>query len=520
MKIKELQKSVNVVWSPEKQTSVLLAAGSAAQQLLDTSFTSSNPVLELYSLNLSDSSYDLELVGAQESIHKFHQLVWSPFDNSSQYPNGLIIGGCENGYLKIYNVSKILAGEEALIAQSDKHCGPVRTVDCNFFKNNLVASATADSEIYIWDINNLNMPMTPGQKTQPIEDVCNVAWNLQVQHILASTFSTRCVVWDLRKNEPIIKLIDSQSRVRWRNVQWHPDIATQIWLASEDDVNPVIQLWDLRYATAPSKTLQIHSRGILGMTLCTKDTELMISCAKDNKILCWNANSEDNHGKILSEVASTSQWYSDVTWCPRNPAIIAASNFDGNVSIYSIFGGTQHQIQTTNKIADSFPGMEMPRDKQIGQQSANFHTFHDLEMPPKWFMKRNAGVSFGFGGKFIMFKNNSNSIEIKQLVTDEILIEQSIKLENVLMQGNYIDYCCQKADEYEGDQHKRFIWYFLKAYFEENPMDEFLNLLGKIIYKFININIQKQFRYSALKNKGKVSRFVIIRPHCELLSQL
>jgi hypothetical protein len=40
-----------------------------------------------------------------------------------------------------------------------------------------------------------------------------VSWNRQVQHILASTFGSRCVVWDLRKNEPIIKVSDSMSRV-------------------------------------------------------------------------------------------------------------------------------------------------------------------------------------------------------------------------------------------------------------------------------------------------------------------
>lgn len=48
---------------------------------------------------------------------------------------------------------------------------------------------------------------------QPPEDVSCVAWNRQVQHILASTFGSRCVVWDLRKNEPIIKVSDSMSRV-------------------------------------------------------------------------------------------------------------------------------------------------------------------------------------------------------------------------------------------------------------------------------------------------------------------
>jgi protein transport protein SEC31 len=476
MKIKELQKSVNVAWSPEQQTPIMLAAGSAAQQLLDTSFNSSNPTLELYSPNFSDNaSYDLELMGVQQSTHKFHKLVWTPFNHNSQYPSGLIVGGCESGFLKVYNVSKILSGEEALVAQSDKHLGPVRTLDYNPFKTNLIASGTSESEIYIWDVNNINMPMTPGQKNQPLEDVCGVAWNLQVQHILASLFATRCVIWDLRKNEPIIKLSDTQSRVRWRVVQWHPDVATQLWLASEEDSNPVIQLWDLRYATAPSKTLQIHSRGVLGMALCPKDTELMMSCAKDNKILCWNANSEDNHGEILSEIASTSQWYSDISWSPKNPAIVAASSFDGNVSIYSLFGGTQAQVQTSNKIADSFPGMEnIPQEHS--QSASQTQVFHDLKKPPKWF-KKPSGISFAFGGKFVTFNSASKQVEIKQLITDTQLVQKSSELENVLVHGNYAEYCRAKADN-STDQHTRYVWYFLKAYFEANPTNEFLNLLG------------------------------------------
>lgn len=480
MKIKELQKAVNVAWSPQQQTPILLAAGSAAQQIIESSTNSSTPTLELYSLNLSDPGYDLDLVGVQQSAHKFHKLVWSPFDNAGAYPNGVIVGGCESGLLKIYSVSKMLAGEDALVAQSDKHNGPVRTIDYNPFKTNLIASAASESEIFIWDVNNTTVPMTPGTKTQPFEDVCGVAWNRQVQHILASSFTTRCVIWDLRKNEPIIKLSDSQSRVRWRCVQWHPDVATQLWLASEDDQSPVIQLWDLRYATAPSKTLQIHSRGILGMTSCPSDPELMISCAKDNKILCWNANSEDSNGEILSEIASTRQWYSDISWCPRNPAVVAASSFDGNVSIYSLFGGSQQQVQTSSKIADSFPGMEqMPQENVPQHTSSQSVVFHDLTKPPKW-LKRPSGISFGFGGKLVTYNSNNRTVEVKQLITDENLVKRSSELENVLVQGNYAEYCREKANE-SSDQHNRYVWFFLKAYFGDNTTNEFLNLLGEMI---------------------------------------
>lgn len=135
--------------------------------------------------------------------------------------------------------------------------GAVRALDYNPFQANLLASGASESDIFIWDLNNTTTPMTPGTKTQPLEDIQNIAWNRQVQHILASVFSNRCVIWDLRKNEPIIKLCDTQSRVRFRALQWHPNIATQLWLASEDDQSPFAQLWDLRYATAPAKVIYI-----------------------------------------------------------------------------------------------------------------------------------------------------------------------------------------------------------------------------------------------------------------------
>ena len=69
----------------------------------------------------------------------------------------------------------------------DKHTGSVNSLDLNPFQANLLASGAADSEIFIWDLNKFSMPMTPGAKAQPLEEVRAVAWNRQVQHILATT---------------------------------------------------------------------------------------------------------------------------------------------------------------------------------------------------------------------------------------------------------------------------------------------------------------------------------------------
>ena len=231
--------------------------------------------------------------------------------------------------------------DNVMTFEKDKHTGAVSALDINPFQTNLLVSGASDSELYIWDLNKLTAPMTPGAKAQPLEDVKSVAWNRQVQHILASTSHSKCVVWDLRKNEPIIKVSDSTSgaRMRYKSVVWHPEVATQLCLASEDDHSPVIQIWDLRLASSPLKTLEAHTKGVLNLAWCPQDSDLLLSCGKDNKILCWNPNSNQEGGEVVCELVHSNQWSFDVAWCPRNPAVIAASNFDSRVSIYSLMGG-------------------------------------------------------------------------------------------------------------------------------------------------------------------------------------
>ncbi|XP_022916302.2 protein transport protein Sec31A isoform X1 [Onthophagus taurus] len=489
MKVKDLERMANIAWSPITITPIYLASGTAAQQF-DASF-STNAALEIFSLNLCDPSSEMEQKSNVQSEHRFHKIIWGP--SGGEY--GTVIGGCDNGVIQIYNASKLLKNEPGLSASPHKHNGPVSTIDFNPFQGNLIASGASDSEIYIWDLNNTNSPMTPGAKSQPPEDVVSIQWNKQVEHILASTFYSKCVVWDLRKNEPIIKLTDTISRIRWKTVAWHPEVATQLCLASEEDQAPIIQLWDLRFATSPLKTLENHQRGVLSIAWCQRDADLLISSGKDSRILCWNPNSDRQGGEVLSEISRTSQWNFDVTWCPKNPALIATSGFDGHVSVFSLMGGKVAQIQTTNKIADSFPGMDGYVQAPVQQQNVAPISV-DLSKPPKW-LKRPVGASFGFGGKLITFLNEkpqpgvnvgvqtpTHLVTISQVVTETDLINKSMELESALEYGNFLDYCRNKAD-LSSDQHKKFIWHFIRANFEENPRAEILNLLG---YRIDDLN--------------------------------
>ncbi|XP_044737857.1 protein transport protein Sec31A isoform X3 [Chrysoperla carnea] len=490
MLIKQIERAVVASWAPG---GTQLIGGSAAQQL-DASFNTS-AALEVFDLGLAQPTGELQQVASIPSENRFHKLVWGPHDKTSNA--GIVVGGCDDGILQIYNADKLLeSNESALVAKTDKHSGPVRALDFNPYQTNLLATGASQSEIFIWDLNNTSTPMTPGTKSQPPENVQWISWNRQVQHILSSTFASRCVVWDLRKNEPIIKLTDSNGRVSWRIVSWHPDVATQLCLASEDDLAPIIQLWDLRFATAPLKVLENHTRGVLSMAWCQQDPDLLISCGKDNRILCWNPNSNVPGGEVLSELARTSQWSFEVSWCPKNPALISASTSDGLLSVYSLMGGPSKaqiqvsQQQTSQMLADSFPGMgdyiQNPPQSQHTQEQVN----SDLAKPPKW-LKKPIGAKFGFGGKLVSFLNEKSAppqpgdvgqiglrmAYVSQVVTEPNFVERSNELENVIQTGNYLDYCRLKADA-TTSQHRRYVWYFLKTYFEPNSRSEILNMLG------------------------------------------
>nr|KAF6432327.1 SEC31-like protein A, COPII coat complex component [Rousettus aegyptiacus] len=446
MKLKEVDLTAMQAWSPAQNHPIYLATGTSAQQL-DATF-STNASLEIFELDLSDPSLDMKSCATFSSSHRYHKLIWGPHKMDSKGNiSGVLIAGGENGNIILYDPSKILAGDkEVVIAQNDKHTGPVRALDVNIFQTNLVASGANESEIYIWDLNNFAAPMTPGAKTQPPEDISCIAWNRQVQHILASASpSGRATVWDLRKNEPIIKVSDHSNRMHCSGLAWHPDVATQMVLASEDDRLPVVQMWDLRFASSPLHVLENHARGILAIAWSMADPELLLSCGKDAKILCSNPNT----GEVLYELPTNTQWCFDIQWCPRNPAVLSAASFDGRISVYSIMGGSTDGL----------------RQKQVDKLSSSFGNLDP----------------FGTGQPLpplqIPQQQQQQHVFISQVVTEKEFLSRSDQLQQVVQSQGFVSYCQKKIDASQTEFEKN-VWSFLKVNFEDDSRGKYLELLG------------------------------------------
>uniref|UniRef100_A0A8C5NQ13 Protein transport protein Sec31A n=1 Tax=Junco hyemalis TaxID=40217 RepID=A0A8C5NQ13_JUNHY len=495
MKLKEVDRTAMQAWSPAQQHPIYLATGTSAQQLDATFSTSAS--LEIFELDLADPSLDMKSCATFSSSHRYHKLIWGPHSmTSGDRVSGVLIAGGENGNVILYDSAKILDGEaEVIIAQKDKHTGPVRALDVNMFQTNLVASGANESEIYIWDLNNFATPMTPGVKTQPLEDISCIAWNRQVQHILASASpSGRATVWDLRKNEPIIKVSDHNNRMHCSGLAWHPEVATQMVLASEDDRLPVIQMWDLRFASSPLRVLESHTRGILAIAWSMADPELLLSCGKDAKILCSNPNT----GEVLYELPTNTQWCFDIQWCPRNPAVLSAASFDGRISVYSIMGGSADGLRQkqVDQLSSSFgnldpfgTGQPLP-PLQLPQQTAPQSVVMPLKKPPKW-IRRPMGASFSFGGKLVTFENSKPPqqpgmeqqqqqhphVYVSQVVTEKEFLARSNQLQEAVQSQSFVSYCQKKMDMALAD-FERNVWAFLKVNFEEDSRVRYLELLG------------------------------------------
>lgn len=459
--IKEVNRSASVAFSPDAP---YLAAGTMAGAV-DISFSSSAN-LEIFQLDFQSDDRKLPLAGVVPSSEPFNRLSWgkNPSGGSEEFSLGLIAGGLVDGNIGIWNPRLLIGSEEsegALVQQLSRHKGPVRGLEFSSLSPNHLASGAEEGEICIWDIAKpaepTHFPPLKGSGSATQGEISFLSWNRKVQPILASTsFNGTTVVWDLRKQKPIISFSDSVKR-RCSVLQWHPDIATQLIVASDDDSSPALRIWDMRNTMSPLKELVGHSKGVVAMSWCPSDSSYLLTCAKDNRTICWDTGSAE----IVSELPAGTNWNFDVHWYPKIPGVISASSFDGKIGIYNIEACDRYGVGDSD-----FGGAPL--------------------RAPKWY-QRKAGVSFGFGGKLVSFHSTGSStgaseVYVHDLVTEHNLVSSSSEFEAAMRSGerSSLRLLCDKKSQESEAEDERETWGFLKVMFEDDgtARTKLLNHLG------------------------------------------
>ena len=93
-----------------------------------------------------------------------------------------------------------------------------------------------------------------------------------------------------------------------------------------------------------------------------------------------------------------------------------------------------------------------------------------LKQPPKW-LKRPCGANFGFGGKLVTFEATKEPnqptksvIKLGSVVTEESLLNRSVKLETSLQNGNLTEFCDDKLSSDDSSGEKK-VWQYIKVCF-------------------------------------------------------
>ncbi|KAJ3066923.1 protein transport protein S31 [Podochytrium sp. JEL0797] len=520
MLLTHIDRTAVVAWSPSVSAlpQPLLACATAAGAL-DASFSTAT-ALELFDpLSLSaDEKPRFESKAKVAASARFHTLAWGAPSDAVKRPLGILAGGLENGELQLWDPRILLdnakpgaAQRDALVMPAFKHKGPVKGLDFNPVDPKFLASGASDAEIYIWDLSAPTVkPYSPGPKSPRLHDITALAWNKMYHYILASASNNGAtVIWDLRNRNEIACLMHPSGRRQISSISWNPDSPTQIVTASDDDASPEILMWDLRNSRAPEKVLSGHTKGVLNVSWCPKDSDLLLSCGKDNRTIVWDPSGT---GTVLGDLHHSSNWSFEAQWCNRNPDLIAIAGFDGKVSIHSLQGNTSEKADET--AANALAAKEAAATTAALQQDphafftqASFgnllttttepseisDTKFRLPHAPKW-LRRRVGCSWGFGNRLVRFSNTRQPdgtsrpfVSIRNVVSEPAFVSRATDLDNVMAHvGGTVEQLMAYCETMAGSggqgalisEKDRDLWRFLGVMFETGSREQVLQFLG------------------------------------------
>lgn len=334
----------------------------------------------------------------------------------------------------------------AHLTRITKHTGPLKRLQFNPYRTELLASAGSKGELYLNDLSEASKTFRLGTAVARADDFDALDWNKKVAHILVTGSSGGfATVWDARAKKESLTL-NNLGRKAISAIAWDPDNSTKLVTGTSWDQDPVILLWDLRNSNAPEKTFKGHEQGILSLAWSAQDPSLLLSCGKDNRTICWNART----GEAFGEFPIVTNWTFETQWNPRQPGILATASFDGKIGVQTIQNTNQDASQTAAAPVDDADFFA-----QAGSQPQG--AAFSLSQAPKW-LERPVGAVFGFGGQLVRFSNDATTrqpkLQISTYVADETLGDAAQKFEETLQKGDYATFCEAKIAEAKTEEEK------------------------------------------------------------------
>ena len=212
----------------------------------------------------------------------------------------------------------------------------------------------------------------------------------------------------------------------------------------------------------------------MSLSWCRQDSDLLLSCGKDNRTICWNPQTGDPYG----EFSMVTNWTFQTKWNPHNPSLLATASFDGKIGVQTI--QNTKSSSTPNAPAQALDGEDFFNKAQSQPQVTSF----TLQKPPRW-LQRPCGASFGFGGRLVKFGTlpSENTGPLKSTITiasfavDDNVGAMTETFANAMKEKNLKDLCETRINQATLESEKTD-WKVIETLIAGNPRKELINYLG------------------------------------------
>ncbi|KAF3794798.1 putative WD repeat-containing protein [Nymphaea thermarum] len=234
--------------------------------------------------------------------------------------------------------------EASITYKEDSHTDSVLSLAWNKEFRNLLASASADKSIKIWDIVSgkcANTLQHHSDKAGFNTLVQSVAWNCHQSTVLLSgSFDRTVVMMDMRA--------PSHAGVRWsvpadvESIAWDPHTAHSFVVSIEDGT---VQSFDIRAAATnsdsglkPSFTLHAHDKAVCAVSYNPSMPNLLATGSTDKTVKLWNISNNQPScvGSWKSEVGAVFT----LAFSEDSPSLLAIGGSKGKLKVWDTSSNT------------------------------------------------------------------------------------------------------------------------------------------------------------------------------------
>ncbi|KAH8775523.1 WD40-repeat-containing domain protein [Diaporthe sp. PMI_573] len=172
-------------------------------------------------------------------------------------------------------------------ANDEYHVDAVLSLAANRKHRNLLASASADKTVKLWDLHTSKCAKS---YTYHTDKVCSLAWHaVESTVLLSGSYDRTVVASDMRAPEAKPSRWGVESDVE--NVRWDPHDPNFFFVTTE---NGVVHYYDVRNVPSdPAKskavwTLQAHDQSVSSFDLNTAIPGFMVTGSTDKTVKLWN----------------------------------------------------------------------------------------------------------------------------------------------------------------------------------------------------------------------------------------